>query len=144
MDILTTNGITVTVYNQYLPDHSSPREGIFRFGYFISIENGSPFPVQLLRRHWIIRQASGETHEVKGEGVVERRLDIAPQGVAARLVLAHPLGHLVVKDFRRRQIDAAAPVIAARLLGEAALARARATQHQGHRRQSARRTSRTG
>ncbi|HMX41253.1 MAG TPA: Co2+/Mg2+ efflux protein ApaG [Saprospiraceae bacterium] len=105
MDILTTNGITVTVYNQYLPDHSSPREGIFRFGYFISIENGSPFPVQLLRRHWIIRQASGETHEVKGEGVVGLQPIIVPgdsHEYASQCELYTEMGRMVGTYLMRR------------------------------------------
>lgn len=78
MNILTTNGITVAVYNEYLPEYSQPRAGKFVFGYFISIENGSPHTVQLLRRHWVIQQASGEVREVKGEGVVGLQPVIEP------------------------------------------------------------------
>ena len=70
MEILTTYGITITVETRYLPDHSDPAGDKFIFGYLISIENGSEHTVQLLRRHWIIVDANGNTREVEGEGVV--------------------------------------------------------------------------
>lgn len=70
MEILTTYGITITVETRYLPDHSDPAGDRFIFGYLISIENGSEYTVQLLRRHWIIVDANGNTREVEGEGVV--------------------------------------------------------------------------
>lgn len=67
---MTTNGITITVEVQYLPQHSDPKESRFIFGYHITIENGSEHTVQLLRRHWFIVDASGAMREVEGEGVV--------------------------------------------------------------------------
>ncbi len=70
MEIFTTNGITVSVETQYMPFHSNPRRGKFIFGYHISIENGSPNTVQLLRRHWVIRDSDGQVREVEGEGVI--------------------------------------------------------------------------
>ena len=70
MEVQTTNGITVSVQTQYLPAHSNPRAGKLIFGYHIAIENGSPHTVQLLRRHWVIQEASGELREVEGEGVI--------------------------------------------------------------------------
>lgn len=70
MEILTTNGITVSVETQYLAAHSNPRELKFLFGYHIVIENGSPFTVQLLRRHWFIQDSDGRLREVEGEGVI--------------------------------------------------------------------------
>lgn len=78
MEIQTTNGITVSVQTQYLPMHSNPREGKLIFGYHISIENGSPYTVQLLRRHWVIQEASGEIREVEGEGVIGQQPVINP------------------------------------------------------------------
>ncbi len=70
MEIFTTNGITVSVETQYLPFHSNPRQGKYIFGYHIIIENGSPHTVQLLRRHWVIRDSDGQVREVEGEGVI--------------------------------------------------------------------------
>lgn len=74
----TTNGITVSVESQYLPEHSNPRARKYIFGYHISIENGSPSTIQLLRRKWYITDGTGTMREVEGEGVVGRQPIIAP------------------------------------------------------------------
>jgi ApaG protein len=78
MDVQTTNGITVSVQTQYLPMHSNPRAGKLIFGYHIAIENGSLHTVQLLRRRWVIQEASGEIREVEGEGVIGQQPIIPP------------------------------------------------------------------
>ncbi len=78
METLTTNGITVSVETQYLPAHSSQREHKYIFGYHIVIENGSPFTVQLLRRHWVIQDADGRLREVEGDGVIGQQPVIQP------------------------------------------------------------------
>ena len=74
----TNNGITVSVESQYLPEHSNPRGRKYIFGYHISIENGSPNTVQLLRRKWYITDGTGTMREVEGDGVVGRQPIIAP------------------------------------------------------------------
>ncbi|MCE7921489.1 MAG: Co2+/Mg2+ efflux protein ApaG [Haliscomenobacteraceae bacterium CHB4] len=78
MEALTTNGITVSVETQYLPAHSNQRAHKFIFGYHIVIENGSPFTVQLLRRHWVIQDADGQLREVEGDGVIGQQPVIPP------------------------------------------------------------------
>jgi len=78
MEILTTNGITVSVETQYLPAHSDPRASKFIFGYFITIENGCPFTVQLMRRHWTILDACSVMREVEGDGVVGQQPVLHP------------------------------------------------------------------
>ena len=78
MEILTTNGITITVETQYLPQHSDPKEGKFVFGYHITIENGSDHTIQLLRRHWFIYDGCGEIREVEGEGVIGQQPVLEP------------------------------------------------------------------
>jgi ApaG protein len=78
MDVLTTNGITVYVETQFLPDHSKPILGEYLFGYHIVIENGSPYTVQLLSRHWIIKDADGVVREVRGNGVIGLNPILAP------------------------------------------------------------------
>jgi ApaG protein len=70
MLVLTTNGITVRVETQYLPEHSNVRGSRYIFGYHITIENNSPNTVQLLRRKWIITPATGVVRIVEGEGVI--------------------------------------------------------------------------
>ncbi|MBU6341223.1 MAG: Co2+/Mg2+ efflux protein ApaG [Bacteroidetes bacterium] len=78
MEILTTNGITVSVETQYLAAHSDPRNAKFIFGYFITIENGCPFTVQLMRRHWTIFDACGVVREVDGPGVIGQQPIMQP------------------------------------------------------------------
>ncbi|MEY3238912.1 MAG: Co2+/Mg2+ efflux protein ApaG [Bacteroidota bacterium] len=78
MSSCTTNGITVRVENQYLPEHSNPRGHKFIFGYYIVIENGAEFAVQLLRRKWIITDSTGVIREVEGEGVVGLQPTLQP------------------------------------------------------------------
>ncbi|MEZ4919692.1 MAG: Co2+/Mg2+ efflux protein ApaG [Saprospiraceae bacterium] len=78
MEICTTNGITVRVETQYLPAHSNARAKKFLFGYHITIENGSPFTVQLLSRVWDIWDSNGIRRKVEGEGVVGQQPMLAP------------------------------------------------------------------
>jgi ApaG protein len=78
VEILTTNGITITVETQFLPQHSDPRAGKFIFGYQITIENGSDYTVQLLRRHWFIYDGCGIVREVEGEGVIGQQPILEP------------------------------------------------------------------
>jgi ApaG protein len=73
-----TNGVTVRVAVSYLSDQSSPGAGRWFWSYHIRIENGRDEAVQLLARHWIIRDARGNSHEVQGAGVVGDTPRIAP------------------------------------------------------------------
>ncbi|MBK8554718.1 MAG: Co2+/Mg2+ efflux protein ApaG [Lewinellaceae bacterium] len=78
MEICTTNGITVRVETQFLPGHSNARAEKFLFGYHITIENGSPFTVQLLRRHWNIWDSNGMLREVDGDGIIGQQPILEP------------------------------------------------------------------
>lgn len=49
---------------------SRPDENYYLFTYKISIRNQGTETAQLLSRHWIIRDAFGQTEEVRGAGVV--------------------------------------------------------------------------
>ncbi|MCC7245784.1 MAG: Co2+/Mg2+ efflux protein ApaG [Saprospiraceae bacterium] len=79
----TTNGITVCVETVYLADESNPRADYYAFGYHISIENGSPYTVQLLRRRWLIHDATGRQRVVNGDGVIGVQPIINPGGIHA-------------------------------------------------------------
>ncbi len=68
--VAVTAGITVRVAVSYLADQSSPAAGRWFWSYHIRLENGRDHAVQLLARHWIIRDANGHAHEVRGAGVV--------------------------------------------------------------------------
>jgi ApaG protein len=66
----TTDGVTVRVSVAFLADQSSPAAGRWFWSYHIRIENDRAAAVQLLARHWIITDANGHVHEVRGQGVV--------------------------------------------------------------------------
>ncbi len=74
----TTENITITVRPLYLDGQSDAIARKFVFAYFIRIENNGHEPVQLLRRHWFIRNASDELREVEGEGVVGQQPVVHP------------------------------------------------------------------
>ncbi|RZK15872.1 MAG: Co2+/Mg2+ efflux protein ApaG [Hymenobacter sp.] len=78
MPTTTTQGVTVTVTTNYLPDYSSPAQEHFVFAYRIDIRNDSGYTVKLLRRHWFISDANGTVREVEGEGVVGRQPVLEP------------------------------------------------------------------
>ncbi|RMH53131.1 MAG: Co2+/Mg2+ efflux protein ApaG [Bacteroidetes bacterium] len=79
--IAMTEGIEVTVRPVYLDDRSDLLNRRFVFGYFVRIENQGDQEVQLLRCHWLIRDATGRVQEVQGDGVVGVQPVIAPGGV---------------------------------------------------------------
>jgi len=61
---------TCEVEPQYLAEQSSPDEDVYAFAYTITITNTGDVTAQLISRHWVIGDASGQTEEVKGLGVV--------------------------------------------------------------------------
>jgi ApaG protein len=64
----TTQGIRVLVESRYSAEHSSP--GQWFFLYTVRISNGGDETVQLISRHWVIRDGNGVVDEVRGPGVV--------------------------------------------------------------------------
>ena len=65
-----TNDIKVSVETFYNQEHSVPLENKYVFAYRITIENLSPYTVQLMRRHWDIADSNGVSREVDGDGVI--------------------------------------------------------------------------
>jgi ApaG protein len=65
-----TSGVTVRVSVAFLADQSSPQAGRWFWSYHVRIENHRAVAVQLLTRHWVIRDAIGRVHEVRGPGVI--------------------------------------------------------------------------
>lgn len=65
-----TDGLTVRVAVNFLPEQSRIEAGKWFWVYHIRIENGSDQPVQLLTRHWRITDGRGMVNHVEGEGVV--------------------------------------------------------------------------
>ncbi|MGE4241377.1 Co2+/Mg2+ efflux protein ApaG [Ramlibacter sp.] len=62
--------VRVEVQPQYLADQSSPEDDVYAFAYTITIANTGGVPAQLISRHWIITDATGQVEEVRGLGVV--------------------------------------------------------------------------
>ncbi|QXD15078.1 Co2+/Mg2+ efflux protein ApaG [Rhodocaloribacter litoris] len=76
--VAITDDIVVTVRPVYLDGRSDLMARKFVFGYLVRIENRGVDDVQLLRRHWIIRDARGHVQEVEGRGVVGKQPVISP------------------------------------------------------------------
>ena len=73
-----TEGLHIHVSAQYSDDHSSPLANHWFFLYTIRITNEGEERVQLLSRHWVIVDATGEVREVQGEGVVGKQPVLEP------------------------------------------------------------------
>jgi ApaG protein len=76
--VATTRQIRVTVEATYLDDKSAPADGHFVWAYDVMIENLGSETVQLLSRCWRITDARGETHEVRGAGVIGEQPTLEP------------------------------------------------------------------
>lgn len=74
----TTNGITVRVAPNFLPEQSAPAQGRWFWSYHIRIENEGTQPVQLLTRHWKITDGRGGISHVDGDGVVGEQPVLEP------------------------------------------------------------------
>lgn len=70
MSVKVSEGIKIKVDTQFIQEYSKPALNNFLFSYRITIENTNSFPVQLLRRHWYIKDSAAPLREVEGEGVV--------------------------------------------------------------------------
>lgn len=66
----TTQGVTVRVAVNFLPEQSRIEAGKWFWVYHIRIENESSLTMQLLTRHWRITDGRGAVNLVEGEGVV--------------------------------------------------------------------------
>jgi len=78
----TTRGIRIRVTPSFLPDQSGEGEfwqgRRYVFAYRIRISNEGDCRAKLISRHWVIVDADGERHEVRGEGVIGHQPDLAP------------------------------------------------------------------
>src|SRR5215208_799608 len=73
-----TNNVRVEVESRYAPELSRPLQNEWVFHYTVRITNEGDGTVQLLSRHWIIKDAAGHVDEVKGSGVVGAQPVLAP------------------------------------------------------------------
>jgi len=86
----TTQGVTVRVAVNFLPEQSRIEAGKWFWVYHIRIENDSPITMQLLTRHWRITDGRGAVHMAEGEGVVGETPVLAP-GMSHDYVSGCPL-----------------------------------------------------
>lgn len=73
-----SDGITVRVAVNFLPEQSRIEAGKWFWVYHIRIENHSDQTLQLLTRHWRITDGNGEVSTVDGDGVVGEQPVLEP------------------------------------------------------------------
>ncbi len=76
MSTAVTQGIQVEVQSAFRPERSEP--GRFLFTYTVRISNRGERAAQLVSRHWIITDATGQRQEVVGDGVVGQQPLLSP------------------------------------------------------------------
>jgi len=89
------NRIEILVKTAYVEAQSQPEANRYVFAYTITIINRGTDPAQLLRRHWIIRDANDHVQEVRGDGVVGEQPHLDPGGsfqYTSGAVLETPVG----------------------------------------------------
>ena len=69
---------SVEVFTQYLPEQSSPDQGLYLFAYTITIRNTGSVAAQLISRTWNVNDANGHTEKIKGLGVVGQQPLLKP------------------------------------------------------------------
>jgi ApaG protein len=70
--------IQVDVQPRYLPEQSSPDQGIFAFAYTVTLTNSGETAAQLISRSWNVNDANGHTEKVKGLGVIGQQPLLQP------------------------------------------------------------------
>ena len=111
-----SDGITVRVAVNFLPEQSRIEAGKWFWVYHIRIENDSDDTVQLLTRHWRITDGRGMVNLVDGDGVVGEQPLLAP-GQSHDYVSGCPLttptgsmeGHYVFRRANGSTFQAAIP-----------------------------------
>jgi ApaG protein len=111
-----TDGITVRVAVNFLPEQSRIEAGKWFWVYHIRIENDSAHSVQLLRRHWRITDGTGAVDMIDGEGVVGEQPVLRP-GASHDYVSGCPLstpngsmeGYYTFRTMEGSEVRAAIP-----------------------------------
>lgn len=99
-----THGIEISVECRYWPEQSSPKDNLYFFVYYVTIENKATEAVQLLKRHWDIFDSINEKRMVDGIGVVGETPIIEPgekyeynSGCNLNSEIGYMKGHYTVK-----------------------------------------------
>ncbi len=70
--------VEVIAQSLFFADQSDEESDNYVFTYAIKITNKGTLPAQLLSRHWIITDATGEVQEVRGIGVIGKQPALKP------------------------------------------------------------------
>lgn len=70
--------ILIKADSSYIEAQSKPENNHFVFSYTITIINSSTETVQLLSRHWLIKDSNFRIEEVVGEGVIGEQPILEP------------------------------------------------------------------
>lgn len=89
--------IDVKVQTHYLSEQSDPDKNRFVFAYTITIKNEGAVPARLMKRQWVITDADGKEHIVRGDGVVGEQPFLNPGELfkyTSGTVLPTPVGSM--------------------------------------------------
>lgn len=75
---IVSHGIRVSVEPSYDVERSDPPRGNWFFLYTVTITNERSDAVQLLHRHWIVKDEEGRVEVVRGPGVVGEQPVLEP------------------------------------------------------------------
>ena len=111
-----TDGVTVRVAVNFLPEQSRIEAGKWFWVYHVRIENGGTQAIRLLTRHWRITDGRGMVNLVDGEGVVGEQPMLLP-GQSHDYVSGCPLstphgsmeGHYIFRSEDGSVFEAAIP-----------------------------------
>lgn len=76
--VCETERVRISVAPTFLESQSFPKLSRYVWAYHVRISNRREAPVRLMRRHWRITDAAGQTTEVSGDGVVGEQPVIGP------------------------------------------------------------------
>ena len=72
------NNIKIDIKSEFVPELSNNEDSLFYFSYKDSIHNLGINKVQLLSRHWNIKDGLGREKAINGEGVIGKKPIIDP------------------------------------------------------------------
>ena len=72
------NNIKIDIHSEFIPELSNNEDSLFYFSYKVSIYNLGVNRVQLLSRHWNIKDGLGKEKRINGEGVIGKKPIIDP------------------------------------------------------------------
>lgn len=118
----TTHDIEIKAAPLYDEERSLPDQNVFIFMYGIEFENHSGQTVQLISRHWVIRNGRGEEQKVEGAGVVGEQPILKPGDVfhySSQCPLDTPTGsmrgHYIFRTIQGKDLEVKIPPFFLRL-----------------------------